>query len=313
MVLDTEQWNSDEREVLRENTAQAIHEQLETQDNLKAKFERRWIWELFQNALDAAGSNSEIKIRLQFGDSFVFAHNGAPFTRKEILHLIFHGSTKRELGKAIGRYGTGFLTTHVVSRKVRVRGRLDSGPDFDFWLDRSGPTPSDLTRQMADSRKELLDSLSEGKEKSSGWTEFEYPISADESMVAHALSDLSRIAIPVIAFNRKIRAIELHGRLEERYELLAEDHMGSNCTLLKVGDPEHEEKTFHLAVSADAEVAIAVPLRFKDGRYSVISPNGIPRLFVAFPLFGTESIPVPFVMNSLEAIPTVNRDGLFLR
>jgi hypothetical protein len=312
MDLDTEQWNLDERNVLRENTAQAIHEQLETQDNLKPKYERRWIWELFQNALDAADSGSEVKIRLNFGDSFVFAHNGAPFTRKEILHLIFHGSTKRELGKAIGRYGTGFLTTHVVSRKVQVRGQLDSGAGFGFWLDRSGPTPSDLTRQMAASRQQLLDSLSEEKVKSTGWTEFEYPISAEESMVAHALSDLSRIAIPVIAFNRKIRAIQLRGKFEERYELLAEDQMGLNCMLLKVGDPEHEEKTFHLAVSADAEVAIAVPLQFKDGRYSVISPNDIPRLFVAFPLFGTESIPVPFVMNSLDAIPTVNRDGLFL-
>lgn len=314
MVLDTErsQWDSDERDVLRENTAQAIHEQLETQDNLKEKYERRWIWELFQNALDAAGSNSEVKIRLQFGDSFVFAHNGAPFTRKETLHLIFHGSTKRESGKAIGRYGTGFLTTHVVSRKVQVRGQLDSGAHFDFWLDRSGPTPTDLTRQMGASRQQLLDSMSEGNNKSTGWTEFEYPISAEESMVAHALSDLSRIAIPVIAFNRKIRAIELRGKFEERYELLAEDQVGSNCILLKIGDPEREEKTFHLAVSADAEAAIAVPLQFKDGRYSVISPNDIPRLFVAFPLFGTESIPVPFFMNSLEAIPTVNRDGLFL-
>ena len=86
-LLDTEQWNSDERDVLRENTAQAIHEQLETQDNLKPKYERRWIWELFQNALDATESGSEVKVRLTFGDSFVFAHNGAPFARKEICAL----------------------------------------------------------------------------------------------------------------------------------------------------------------------------------------------------------------------------------
>ena len=45
-----------------------------------------------------------------------------------------------------------------------------------------------------------------------------------DSKFGNARSDLSRIAIPVIAFNRKIRAIELSGRFEERYELLAEDH-----------------------------------------------------------------------------------------
>ena len=314
MALDTNrsQWDDDERDVLRENTAQAIHEQLETQDNLKPKYERRWIWELFQNALDAAGSSSEVRIRLEFGDSFTFAHNGAPFTRKEILHLIFHGSTKRESGNAIGRYGTGFLTTHVVSRKVHVRGQLDSGADFEFWLDRSGPTPSDLTRQMAASRQQLLDSLLVRTEESTRWTEFAYPVNAEASMVARAISDLSRIAIPVIAFNRKIRAIELGGRCQERYELLAEDQIDVNCRLLKVGNPDNEEKNFHLAVVADAEVAIAVPLQFANSVYSVISPSDVPRLFVAFPLFGTESIPFPFLMNSLEAIPTVNRDGLFL-
>ncbi len=313
-MLDTtrSQWDDDERDVLRENTSQAIHEQLETQDNLKQKYERRWIWELFQNALDAAGSSSDVRIRLEYGDSFTFAHNGAPFTRKEILHLIFHGSTKRESGNAIGRYGTGFLTTHVVSRKVQVRGQLDSGADFEFWLDRSGPTPSDLTRQMAASRQQLLDSLLVRAEESLRWTEFSYPIDGEASIVTRAVSDLSRIAIPVIAFNRKIRGIELGGRLQERYELLAEDQIGANCRLLKVGDPDNEERTFYLAVVADTEVAIAVPLQFANGVYSVISPSDVPRLFVAFPLFGTESIPFPFLMNSLEAIPTVNRDGLFL-
>jgi hypothetical protein len=50
MILDAErsQWKDDESEVLRDNTAQAIHEQLGTQDNLKSKYEQRWIWELFR-------------------------------------------------------------------------------------------------------------------------------------------------------------------------------------------------------------------------------------------------------------------------
>ena len=50
--MNKQQWDADEKEILRENTAQAIHERLETQDNLRSRYERRWIWELFQNALD---------------------------------------------------------------------------------------------------------------------------------------------------------------------------------------------------------------------------------------------------------------------
>jgi hypothetical protein len=311
--VDRSLWDSDEREVLRENTAQAIHEQLETQDNLKGKYERRWIWELFQNALDAAGSSANLKIRLQFGDSFVFSHNGIPFTRKEILHLVFHGSTKRESGETIGRYGTGFLTTHVVSRKLRVRGQLDTGQQFEFLLDRSGQTPNELMQQMEASRVQLLRSLSEPTTQGSCWTEFEYP--TDDStrvIVQRALSDLSRIAIPVIAFNRKIRSVELCGNLEGRYELFATEELSPNCVLLKVGDPQYPDNAHCLAVANDGDLAIAVPLDFTDGHLSVSSPNAIPRLFVAFPLFGTESFPFPFVMNSPHAIPTEERNGLFL-
>jgi len=52
--LDNLGWDSNEKEILRENTAQAIHEHLESQDNLPAIYARRCIWELFQNALAAA-------------------------------------------------------------------------------------------------------------------------------------------------------------------------------------------------------------------------------------------------------------------
>lgn len=312
--IESAQWVADEREVLRENTAQAIHEQLEAQDNLKAKYERRWIWELFQNALDAAGSTENLEIRLRFDDnSFVFSHNGAPFTRKEILHLIFHGSTKRESGGTIGRYGTGFLTTHVISRQLRVRGQLDTGKQFDFLLDRSGQNPSELIGQMEASRMQLLHSISEATVGGPGWTDFEYPLDASAAAIVKCtLSDLSRIAIPVIAFNRKINSIELSGNQQTRFKLLGEETLSETCVLLQVGDPDYQDKTQYLAVTSADDTAIAVPLESTNGTFSVLPLNDTPRLFVAFPLFGTESIPFPFIMNSAGGIPTEERDGLFL-
>jgi hypothetical protein len=311
--IDGAQWDSDEREVLRENTAQAIHEQLETQDNLKSKYERRWLWELFQNALDAAGDTANLKIRIQSGDSFIFSHNGLPFSRKQILHLIFHGSTKRESVDTIGRYGTGFLTTHVVSRKVRVRGQLDTGQHFEFLLDRSGDTPSELMQQMEKSRLALLESRLYPTKSVTEWTEFEYMIDdSSRETVKHALSDLGRIAIPVIAFNRKIHSIDVSGRLERRYELLAEQEIGPQCVLLQVGDPARKTEAQHLIIVKDEDLAIAVPLGVTGSEYSVLTPGDTPRLFVAFPLFGTESIPFPFLLNSTRAIPTEERNGLFL-
>ena len=118
-------WSEVASTVLQENTAQAIHQQLEQLDNQKDRYSRRWIWELFQNAVDAVSGGQLATIRIRhLGNKFSFSHNGAPFQQKEILHLIFHGSTKREREGVIGRYGTGFLTTHVLSKTVRITAPL---------------------------------------------------------------------------------------------------------------------------------------------------------------------------------------------
>ena len=85
--------------------------------------------------------------------------------------------------------------------------------------------------------------------------------------------------------------------------MLAEVDVCPGCTLLKVGDPNDEEKTFYLAIATDDEVSIALPLEYENGVYEVVSRSDVRRLFVAFPLFGTESVPFPFMMNSLDAPP----------
>jgi len=310
--LDSTGWDSDEKEILRENTAQSIHEHLESQDNLPAQYARRWIWELFQNALDAAPSGN-LRIRLSFTDTFRFQHDGMPFARKEILHLIFHGSTKREGDKTIGRYGTGFMTTHVLSRTISVNGRLDTGQSFAFMLDRSGNTPAAIMAAMETSRTQLLVSLTDSEPIAGDGTAFEYPLDSQANdYVSQSLGDLARIAIPVIAFNRRIRSIELTGKIVGHYELLDQEELGANCTLIRVGDPSRPTEAKLALVVEDEDVAIAVPLEDSEGGLSVSSPGDIPRLFVAFPLFGTESIPFPFLVNCPKALPNEDRSGLFL-
>ncbi len=96
-------WDRAKDKVFRENTAQAIQEQLERLDNQTEKYQRRWIWELFQNALDAAPQGAGIEIGLRLRGDFEFGHNGAPFSADDILHLVLHGSTKREKEDSIGR------------------------------------------------------------------------------------------------------------------------------------------------------------------------------------------------------------------
>lgn len=310
--LEPAEWDSDEKEILRENTAQSIHEHLESQDNLPANYARRWIWELFQNALDAA-PNGDLRIRISLDDSFSFRHDGEPFTRKEILHLIFHGSTKRDAAKTIGRYGTGFMTTHILSRTINVNGRLDSGQSFAFTLDRSGNTPAAIMAAMETSRTQLLGSRTESDLSTENWTSFEYPLSdAARGYVAQSLMDLARIAIPVVAFNSRIKSIELTGGVTGHYELLSQEPLTKNSRLVRVGDPSQPTSAEFALVVEGEDVAIAVALE-ESGEGLMVSQLGdVPRLFVAFPLFGTESIPFPFLVNCPRALPNEDRSGLFL-
>jgi len=125
--------------VLRENTAQTVFKYLEDLENNKAEYGSRWIWELVQNARDAAGKNlrSVVEASLSAG-AFVFRHSGEPFREEEIAHLIYYGSSKHdpESSDPIGNFGSGFLTTHLLAKSVSVKGTMYDGRQFNFVLER---------------------------------------------------------------------------------------------------------------------------------------------------------------------------------
>ena len=90
---------------------------------------RRWIWELVQNAKDSiVNDNDRASVTIELnvtGDVVEFKHNGAPFSAKSRLGLMYQYSKekdKRGDEGSTGRFGTGFMTTHCLSRKVDVWG-----------------------------------------------------------------------------------------------------------------------------------------------------------------------------------------------
>ncbi|MEK7281880.1 MAG: hypothetical protein AAB037_06000, partial [Chloroflexota bacterium] len=105
----------------------------------------RWPFELFQNALDAGPrlGRQSIGISVRRSESaLVFQHDGAPFTYDDLAALLSGGSSKElESADTTGRFGTGYLVTHVLSERVRLIGLLQVGnktEQFDLDLDRSG-------------------------------------------------------------------------------------------------------------------------------------------------------------------------------
>ena len=97
----------------------------------------RWIWELIQNAKDVVNTSGMVDMIINFDEgnrTVEFKHNGKLFSTENIVFLIEQVSTKdrtitnEKNKKTTGKFGTGFLTTHLLSEKVRVSGYLqDAG------------------------------------------------------------------------------------------------------------------------------------------------------------------------------------------
>lgn len=91
----------------------------------------RAIWELIQNACDLT-TNCEVIIDYS-KVGFSFTHNGKPFTTKALISLIKQVSGKYGDNTDIpevGKYGTGFLTTHTFGRRFLINSTLEANGLF---------------------------------------------------------------------------------------------------------------------------------------------------------------------------------------
>src|SRR2546428_6870411 len=103
---------------------------------------QRWMWELLQNASDL-GDNIKTAFQIT-NDRLIFSHNGKPFSLGEAYNLIMPDSTKDdELSykkSVIGQFGTGFISTHILSKVIEISGIIEDEKQFysfEFHLDRS--------------------------------------------------------------------------------------------------------------------------------------------------------------------------------
>lgn len=143
------------KDVLNETIAQGILKELTEIRGLGGNHNKRWGIELIQNALDASGGKGvDITIVVEDG-KVTFSHNGRSFKEEELIHLIYHGSTKVEAELASGKLGTGFLATHLLSPRVVVSGTLHDTAEFTFVLDRDAEKLEELTRKMKKTWNEL--------------------------------------------------------------------------------------------------------------------------------------------------------------
>ena len=307
--------------VLTENTAQTVRNYLRNLESSRDIMLPRWIWELLQNARDASLRSGRRLIAdiERTASEVVFQHNGRQFTNDEVTHLIYHGSTKAEDPETIGQYGSGFLTTHLLSPDIDVSGRRDDGQYFEFRISRKVGSVQELRDSMNqawESYKQSLSTLSQ-VQSHDYTTQFKYPVSADATdAVDKGLEMLERCAPLIMVFNPEFYRIELKtngGAVRFTRESETEvSAMGlSEVTVKKHGNGDYHSLSYLIAKNTTTSVAVPI-VPTDNGKRALCPITDTPRLFLGFPLVGTEDFSFPGVINDFAFAPNDGRSGVYL-
>jgi hypothetical protein len=304
---------------------------------------RRWIWELMQNAKDVHNLFGGVSIKIELHhDRLIFSHNGVPFSLQQLSALVMQVSSKDDTGEAeetTGKFGTGFISTHMLSSLVKVRGIVDSGEGrhqrFEVELDRSGNNFLEMEPKVEAALHHILQLDDYEKfpvvanyqqQEQQFDTQFEYPLDARGLEIAKkGIEDLD-VALPyTMIFVPKIKSVIIRDFVTGHfYEISLEQPVDLGSlrlhTFLKEYQPQNgysEDASFeklHIVSAGDGDFMLAQRIDAYGGQWAV-RKNGeaLPKIFRDFPLVGTGNFHLPAVLNSHKLYPTEPRDGVYLK
>lgn len=290
---------------------------------------RRWIWELIQNAKDASYPEEKVKIKVELRDTeLIFSHTGRPFNIKGVLSIINQVSSKLpEDEETTGKFGTGFVTTHLLSEVVRLRsvlsdidaisGELLPAKGFEVALDRSGANQEEVLEAVNRAvtiieNIDTTESIVLNKDEYN--TSFIYELKDERSkeIAKLGIEDLKYSVLYALAFVDKIEEIEIVDTLNEENKVykISKRVKTKRDKVVHLYLSEKSNKRFikhELLVGKKEKSMVAVPV--KNGNFLVIDIN-TPRVFADFPLIGSEEFPVPVICNSSVFQPDEPRSFL---
>lgn len=313
MTKDSNSRRNTRDRVMVENNAQTIHDHLIDLEN-DARNRKRWLWELLQNAQDQSNGNSvNVEISL-LDDQLTFSHNGDPFTEDDIAHLVYHGSSKKEREGKTGKYGTGFMTTHLLSRKVRIRGSIENDQWFDFELKRTGNDSKEMAKALDQSWDDFETSIPAEKLTEKGQlTSFCYlEIGQNNTSVVEALEQVPELIPPVLAFTSGIQEIVINNKgVATTYK--CDESKKGEALIIASGNINTDIQKHKLSLySIEGEDATIAFWLDEKSRLKEMGTK-MPRIFITFPLVGTEqAFSWPFLIHSPDFEPSRERDRLWL-
>ena len=310
---------------------------------------KRWVWELMQNATDVRYDNEKISIQIiREEDKLIFMHNGKYFTINNILGLLQQVSSKNSsnLEGQTGKFGTGFIGTHLLSDIIDIKGILQiSGNNFREFqtsLNRSQRSSEELSKYIKKSieefylikdRKDIfkkrLNYLQNRKETDYD-TSFTYYLQNEDNKKAatEGLNDLiNTMPTTLITQHNKIKQVTIIDKINNintTYISNIENEVENNITesSVKIIKKNKENEEFiselhflsYLYTKNNKEILrLIIEIEKKDGIIYILKRDiNKPVLYRNFPLIGSNEFYMPFIVDGFNFNPLEARDGIFL-
>lgn len=285
----------------------------------------RAIWELFQNAIDLS-DNSEITIAIT-EDNLVFRHNGEPFTPMTLDCLFKQVSSKtleeRKItfddNEPVGQYGTGFITSHTFGKQIEINGALVKDEGYvalnNFFIDRDTDNWKELGQRIRLLKKEVARLLKDEITIVPPYPETEFSFKTisknNKDCAIKAVNSLQTILPYVITLNPRLKKVtvkDLSGStiVYQRKGSFCVDKLHSTSILINNDCVD----VFYLK-SEDNKIAVILP--FSASLVANDLSNELPRLFLFYPLVGTQDFGINYILHSRHFLPNEPRNGLYLK
>ena len=308
-----------------QNDARRIRQRVVAAQDSPHRAGIRWPFELIQNAHDAGPRDSDERIGIHFSlcdGQLVVSHTGKSFVAQELAALLSGGSSKEfDSKETTGRFGTGFLVTHALSTQVDVDGVLTTqqGSEcFQIKLIRDGDEDSIVKNiELANQSLERAEAVGEPWISTNPTASFTYH-NPNADVVRRGLERLEKTLPYLYATCSKLGRVEIDQcgeKVDFEFQELHKRNKGSFIiTETKVNRETSEGVTCYTAVRIGREgkqSALLVVLENNEtDKHRVLLPSqGFARVFVTFPIAGTDHLPFNVVFDGKFA-PRQERDGI---
>lgn len=277
---------------------------------------KRWFWELLQNADDSEASEATIIINER---TVEFIHNGKSFNADSLFGLLYKFSSKDQNDiSSTGRFGTGFLTTHTISKIVNIESDYNDNGNilgFNVTIYREGFEKEELLNGVKLMRESL-----KFTNQPYNHTKFIYKINTQKGKKAVELGseNILNNIVQTLLFLKHITKItyNYYGEIRSYEKIDSNSIKVKECyqeiirTFIVVSSLEYSQVlTQRFNVERNLQLQIAI--EYKDDSL-IVQNDSTCSYYCVLPLVGSEDLKLPFIINSPDFQPDSERESLYL-